>query len=97
MELFLAKECLNLCEREELRDHAFGDREIVWTFEGQEVAGGYFGSTGQSVWINKLGQPGTEIGSFEGDEARELSSCGKLKALHRNDMQGDAIPEYRGY
>jgi hypothetical protein len=99
----LAQIVLSLCEREELRDHAFGDREIIWSFDGAEVAGGYLGSMGSSVWIYRYTpvlSPDDDyetIASFSiTDEARELVKCGKLKRIERNDMQGDDIPNYRG-
>lgn len=102
MKVQLAKYLLELCERQELRDHAFGDREIFWTFDGIEVAGGYFSSMGKSIWIYRY-FPGIDfadqceqIASFGEEEAQELVQCGKLKAVERNDMQGDDIPNYRG-
>ena len=97
-----AKELLDICERSELRDHAFGDREIFWEFDGVDVAGGYFGSGGKSVLIydyavSKGNQYAPiQIASFEDDEAYELVNCGKLAKIDRNDMQGDDIPDYRG-
>lgn len=95
MELEEAKKLLDLCEREELRDHAFGDREVFWTFDGVEVAGGYFGSVDQNVWLLDM-EAGTEIAGFRKDDAYELVKCGRLKAVERNDMQGNDIPNYRG-
>lgn len=102
MELNEAKKLLNLCEREELRDHAFGDREVFWSFMGEEVAGGYLGPTNKGVWlldydeVVALGPAAAVIASFEDKDATELSSCGKIKRIERNDMQGEDIPTYRG-
>lgn len=102
MEINEAKELLDLCEREELRDHAFGDREVFWTFDGVEVAGGYFGGVSKNVWIYRyfpgidFGDQCEQIASFDDDDAYELVKCGKLKHIERNDMQGNDIPNYRG-
>jgi len=43
MTLNKAKVLLSTAVRSELRDHAFGDREIYWDVNGKEVASGYFG------------------------------------------------------
>ena len=99
-----AQELLNLCDRQELRDHAFGDREVSWRFDGVEVAGGYFGSGHKSVWIHDYEQiviHGFDhaqfvLANFSDDEAHVLSTCGKVTMIERNDMQGDDIPNYRG-
>jgi hypothetical protein len=75
---------LGLCERGELRDHAFGDREVFWIRNGVEVAGGYFGGGNADVWINE------EFGggSFKGNEARELAARGSNVKIERNDETG---------
>lgn len=96
------KDFLNQCERSELRDHAFGDRELFWAFDGVDVAGGYFNRDGRSVWINdcEIVFKGDVLmlvhTEFSGDEALELSKCGKVGKIYRNDMQGDSIPSYEG-
>lgn len=79
MELSQAKRLLEECQREELRDHAFGDAEVYWMRHGKEVAFGYFGrdaSVSGDGW------------SFGGDEAWQLRKCGKLGAVERNDETG---------
>ena len=63
-----AKKILNKCVRSELRDHAFGDREIFW-FSGdadKAVATGYVGNGSISVGFTD----GTA--TFKHDEARQL-------------------------
>lgn len=79
-----AKKFLNLCHRLELRDHAFGDREITWTLLDVEVAGGYFGGGSREVWIDQ--EHGG--GSWTGQEASELVVCGKIDRVERNDETG---------
>jgi len=76
-----AKAILNTCVREELRDHAFGDREIYWTRDGQEIAFGYSGS---SVSFGFSGDDTV----FSDDEVRELLRCGSLGTVERNDSTG---------
>lgn len=81
-----AKELLSNCRRSELRDHAFGDREIFFTdASGNTVAEGYSGSSGTSVYVN-----GTE---FEGKEGEHLATLGHLGDIERNDSTGPE--EYR--
>ena len=75
-----AKALLNDCERDELRDHAFGDAEVYWMLSGEEVASGYFGIEAQEVYVNGL--------VFRGDEARELRQCGTCGRVERNDAAG---------
>lgn len=77
-----AEEFLNACEREELRDHAFGDVEIYWMKDGDEAARGHFGSTDFSVSIYPMES------SFKGAEAQRLRNCGTLKKVERNDETG---------
>ena len=83
-----AKKLLSASIRSECRDHAFGDREVFWEDgNGDEVGGGYFGGGGGSVWIF-----GTDY-AWAGSEARELSRCGTVGAIDRNDSTGP--DEYR--
>ena len=77
------------CIREECRDHAFGDREVFWSFNGETVATGYAGSTGFEVSFSD----GT--GNFVGKHARILMEKGKLGQTYRNDETGDDY--YHGY
>lgn len=81
-----AKAFLDTCTREELRDHAFGDMEIGWYLNGQEVASGYFGST-QSISIFAAPDQPT-MWSCDGREASELRRAGKLGKVERNDSTG---------
>jgi len=87
-----AKKVLDGCVRSELRDHAFGDAEVFWEKDGKEVASGYFGGSIASV-------SGGEIGSFDGQDARVLRSCGTEGEIERNDetgpdtyAEGDTMP-----
>lgn len=77
-----AKELLSKADREELRDHAFGDREVYWNLNGMEVAYGYFGTTSDmSIYA-------PESGNFQGKQAYELGKCGKTCRIERNDETG---------
>jgi hypothetical protein len=80
MELSEAKAMLNLCVRGESRDHAFGDMEVFWTRDGEDVADGYFGGGTADVYIQ-----GT---TFHGSEAHELRRCGAVGVIGRNDETG---------
>lgn len=77
-----AKDLLNTCQRTELRDHAFGDREVYWYKDEEVVADGYFGGTGVSM-VDII-----DGGTFQGKEARELALCGTLAEVKRNDSTG---------
>lgn len=81
MDVKEAKAILDECDRDELRDHAFGDREISWTRSGFEVAYGF--DNGKEVGVHMVGDA-----SFEGDEARNLIDCGELAHVERNDQTG---------
>jgi hypothetical protein len=84
-----AKALLKTCHRGELRDHAFGDREVFWMQGETEVASGYFGGTTQEVYIHE------EFGggSFQDHEALELAEQGSDVIITRNDETG---PDYYG-
>lgn len=81
MELETAKILLNQCVREELQDHAFGDVEVFWFKDGQQIAGGYFGDGYSEVWLT----PQTKFG---GAEAKALKGCGATGHVERNDTTG---------
>lgn len=81
MELSDAKTELNMCERQELRDHAFGDVEIFWMRGEEEWASGYFGGGTAEVYL-------PEGISFKGSEAHELRRCGTRGVISRNDETG---------
>lgn len=76
-----AVQTLSACNRAELRDHAFGDREISWWRGDTLVAEGYDGVSAYVVCSD-----GTK---FENDEAYKLFKLGTLKTVTRNDAQGD--------
>lgn len=86
MNLSEAKEILNTCAKEELRDHAFGDAEVVWLKDGKEVAGGYFGSGSAEVWFST--EDGHTTDTFKFDDARELRKCSAVVVVFRNDETG---------
>lgn len=76
-----AKALLTNCKRSELRDHAFGDREIYFEdSEGNSVAEGYSGSGGYSINVGNS--------YFDGAEAKELISLGHEGNIERNDSTG---------
>lgn len=82
MTLEEAKTLLDACKRRELRDHYFGDAEVGWyDASGNEVAGGYFGGSGQTIWFSA--GPG-----FKDKDARALRFCGVLDVVERNDETG---------
>ena len=92
MTLDEAIEKLNLAVRSELRDHAFGDREISWEIDGKERADGYSGSTGTFITIfgDELDEEGYPIAvaEFEGRDAFKLLECGFTGHVERNDSTG---------
>lgn len=77
---------LSDCVREELRDHAFGDAEVFWSKNGKEIAEGYFGGGGASVWLPGPGQ--STLATFSDMEARHLRQCGTTGHIERNDETG---------
>lgn len=84
MDFDLAAKILSESIRDELRDHAFGDKEIYWRDQhGHQVATGYYGSSGVEV-----GMCGFDI-NFSEEEARQLVGLGTLGEVQRNDSQGD--------
>lgn len=75
-----AIELLNQCQRDELRDHAFGDAEVYWLKGDLEIASGYFSGDAAQVYIGDK--------TFAKDEARQLRNCGSKGAVERNDETG---------
>lgn len=93
-----AKKLLDECERVEVRDHFFEDREIYWRLEvdGEpvDVADGYFSrQTGATVYIMDP-KVDMDVVEFTGEQARELAKCGKIVRFARNDETGP--DEYGG-
>ena len=91
-----AKKLLSASIRSELRDHAFGDREIYWdNSDGHEVAQGYLGG-GEHDYVGVCHTPIDHTSNkphpgstpFLGEEARELARLGKFGAVERNDSTG---------
>jgi len=84
MDFDLAAKILSESIRDELRDHAFGDKEIYWRNNyGHQVATGYVGSSGA-----ECGMAGFDV-SFSEAEARELAKLGTLGQVERNDSLDD--------
>jgi len=77
-----AMQLLASCERDDLADFAFGDREISWFQDGKEIATGYSGSASKGVVIHNQHV-------FSNDDAVKLMKCGKLRKFYRNDMGED--------
>ncbi len=76
-----AKALLSQSVRDELRDHAFGDREIYWTtVGGEDVASGYCGEGISSVTVGDS--------YFIGEQAVELIRLGHTGKIERNDSTG---------
>lgn len=73
-----AKAVLSLAEKFELQDHTFGDTEVNWKIDDEEVAVGYF-----SRQINEVSVKKTKM--FSNDEARELRKCFAKQTIERND------------
>lgn len=71
-----AKRILSTCSREELRDDAFGDREVYWMQGELEVACGYFGADTREVQIDGL--------TYCGDEADQLANYGIRGLVEQN-------------
>ncbi len=93
LNLETAVELLSTCVRDELRDHAFGDREVFWLKDGQEVAFGYFGSSSSvSIFDGGTDSNGIQTAvSFGGADARQLSMCGDVGSCVRNDTTGPDV------
>lgn len=89
-----AKTLLSGAVKSELRDHAFGDCEVLWYVEDKnsdvegaltEIASGYFGS-GEALVSVEIPHEGR--GSFKGEEAYELRKCFAKEMVERNDETG---------
>lgn len=84
MDFGLAAKILSESVRDELRDHAFGDKEIYWRNNyGHMVATGYVGSRRADC-----GMAGFDV-SFSEEEARHLARLGTLGTVERNDSMDD--------
>jgi hypothetical protein len=84
MNLEIATQMLRDSIRDELRDYAFGDKEIYWRDQyGHPVATGYDGSSSCSVTME-----GFDI-TFSEEESRDLIRLGKLGEVERNDSMDD--------
>jgi hypothetical protein len=80
----LAKAILAESIRDELRDHAFGDKELYWRNKyGHLIATGYYGRDSTDCAM-----AGFDV-HFDGVEARELVGLGTLGDVERNDSLDD--------
>jgi hypothetical protein len=83
------KKILNECHRNELRDHAFGDREIYWWHPKLgNIAEGY---SGRSVCFSMNDENGTEVQFdrvFTDSEIESLFKLGTMGKISRNDSTG---------
>lgn len=84
MEFEVAKDLLSSAIRSELRDHSFGDAEVFWHRDGNEIAEGYFSGTTAEITIEE----GQVTHVFKDAQARELRECGIIGDIERNDMSG---------
>jgi hypothetical protein len=88
-----AKKLLSTLTRQELRDHAFGDREIYWVQPGApagtpDVAFGYAGSGDPIVSISYEIEKKEHTISFHKEAALELMTLGAKVEIERNDETG---------
>lgn len=81
MSLEDAEDLFNTATRYELRDHAFGDTEVIWVKSGVTVGTGYFGA--ESTVLIELGSV-----TFKGSDAYRLRKCGRDVVVDRNDESG---------
>lgn len=82
MSLTEATQFLGECQRDMLKDDAFGDAEVFWRQGGKTVANGYFGKT------NTIGIKETEQFAptcFEGADAEKLENVGQQGKYWQND------------
>ncbi len=86
MDISVANIVLNLCDRFELHNHAFGDTEITWQYEGLQIGGGFFNDRQQYVWVRMK----NFIGNFLSEDADRLRRCGTLVKVSRNESVGPA-------
>lgn len=80
-----AKQLLSGCIRSELRDHAFGDREVSFTRNEIHVAEGYSGGGVADITIFTDSDDSVV---FSGKDAEELLQCGIKGEVERNDSTG---------
>jgi hypothetical protein len=81
------------CDRYDLCDHAFGDKEVRWLKDGKEVASGYFGGSRNASHVAIFGPVDERglipsIGTFDDAEGTRLQYLGNLKRTDRNDTTG---------
>lgn len=91
MDLDEAREYLGHGSRWELRDHAFGDMELGWTFDGVAIAHGFVGRTEPVVSIilaNSISDEAPMVAYFINDEAWALLEVGTDVQISRNDTTG---------
>jgi hypothetical protein len=86
-----ARTILSTLKRSELRDHAFGDREIFWEdADGKVVAEGYVGEGTPCVGTTDKDEDFAYDFkfSFIDRDALDLVKCGTRGVIERNDSTG---------
>ncbi len=74
---------LSACVRFELRDHAFGDVEVTWLKDENEVATGYFnGRSDATIHIGTV--------TIVGKSCQQFRNLGSAGPIDRNDETGPA-------
>jgi hypothetical protein len=86
MLIWEAEAILAAAERDVLEDRAFGDAEIYWMVDGEEIAVAHIGSH-SSLTVNATSR--FKATRFTGDAAREMRHLGRQRSYQRNDETGD--------
>ncbi len=86
---------LNSCTRGELRDHAFGDREVSWTDDAGNIVGFYCnsGRWPHPVYVTRFDEAGEETETVEFAATSQIMNTGNVVLIERNDSTGP--DEYR--
>ena len=83
-----AKALLVSAWRDVLTDSAFGDEEVGWVLDGEEIATGYFGGSKSRAEVLVHGADGANS-VFYGDEAKELRRLGRFSTCTSNNESAD--------
>jgi len=92
-----ARTCLNLCQRNELRDHKKGTRRLSWFFNKLQVAEGFYGEI-RHVTIyeyREFFESNKILEMFVAEDASKLQFCGDPVIILRAD-EGDPNEAYQG-
>lgn len=81
IDLFLILGWIPHLSRDELRDHAFGDCEVlVYDLNGEDIGFGYFSGRSSAIRIFNY--------EFAGEDARMIRDAIPLRSTERNDETG---------